>query len=206
MCGDLGVKCLDDLAHVTEQDIYDELSTCVKDKLTLAETQKLGTQFTCFTGTKVQILTQKALLGAMMQAGADPQDVQGLQDLRDDDSQPGDAANRNHRPKPPPALPSLPSLPLPANDKPQRCTQVYLLYWYKSTNTDAGVLTSASSTHLDCRRVEEGKAKSAVRSGEAGSHAAEHLLDVWQYAAACQHEAPNMLAAAASAGESNEVY
>jgi len=133
------VKCLDDLAHVTEQDIYDELSTCVKDKLTLVETQKLGTQFTCFTGTKVHILTQKALLGAMMRAGTDPQDVQGLQDLQDDDLQPGNAANRNHLPKPPLALPSLP-LPLPANDKPQRCTQ--FTYF---AGTKVKILTQACS-------------------------------------------------------------
>ena len=66
------------------------------------------------------------------------------------------------------------------------------------------MLRGASSTHLDCKRV-EGNAKRAVRSGEAGSHAVEHLLDGWQYAA-CEHEAPNMLAAAASAAESNEVY
>ena len=134
MCGDLGVKCLDDLAHVTEQDIHDELSACVKDKLTLVETQKLGTQFTCFTGTKVQILTRKALLGAMMQAGADPQDVQGLQDLQDDDFHPRDAANRNHR-RIPPALPSL-----PANDKPQRCTQFTCF-----TGTKVQILTQACS-------------------------------------------------------------
>ena len=66
------------------------------------------------------------------------------------------------------------------------------------------MLTSASSTHLDCKKV-EANAKSAVRSGEAGSHAVEHLLDGWQYAA-CAHEAPNMLAAEGSAAESHEVY
>jgi hypothetical protein len=58
----------------------------------------LGTQFTCFTGTKVQILTHKAHVRRCLFAHCRARGARGAR---------------------------------------LEGTQFYLLYWYKSTNTDA---------------------------------------------------------------------
>ena len=60
-----------------------------------------GTQFTCFTGTKVQILTHRGI-------------AERLEDTREVGE--------------------------------RRTSSVYLLYWYKSTTTDAGVADRLEDT------------------------------------------------------------